>query len=148
MVPKHLLVPVDFSEPSSRAVDYAMALARETRAKVTLLHAFELPIVGFPDGALVASAEIASRLVSSAQSALSAELEKRKKEGGVVVDSVLKQSDPRDAIVSAAKELGADLIVMGTHGRRGFARALLGSVAESVLRTAPVPVLVVRAPKE
>ena len=64
---------------------------------------------------------------------------------GVAIEAVLKSGDPRDVVVETAKELGCDLIVIGTHGRRGIARALLGSVAESVLRTAPVPVLAIRA---
>jgi nucleotide-binding universal stress UspA family protein len=65
--------------------------------------------------------------------------------GHVQIGQVLmKTGDARDMIDEAAKELGADLIVMGTHGRRGFSRALLGSVAETVVRTAPCPVLTIR----
>jgi nucleotide-binding universal stress UspA family protein len=63
---------------------------------------------------------------------------------GVPIESVLKSGDPRDVVPAVAKDLGCDLIVLGTHGRRGLARALLGSVAESILRTSHVPVLAVR----
>jgi nucleotide-binding universal stress UspA family protein len=61
---------------------------------------------------------------------------------------MLRTGDARDVIVDVAKEIGADLIVMGTHGRRGVRRALLGSIAEGVLRTAHCPVLTIRQHKE
>ena len=95
---------------------------------------------------MVLTADVAERILTASQAALDATLERRK-EAGVTLVGLLKNGDPRDVVPSTAKELGADLIVMGTHGRRGIARALLGSVAESVLRTAPAPVLTVRAPK-
>jgi nucleotide-binding universal stress UspA family protein len=58
---------------------------------------------------------------------------------------LLKQADPREAILTAAQELSADLVIMGTHGRHGIARALIGSVAEAIVRVSPVPVLTVHA---
>jgi len=60
---------------------------------------------------------------------------------------VLRTGDPRDLIIDVARELGADLIITGTHGRRGVRRALIGSIAESVVRTAPCPVLTIREHK-
>ena len=66
--------------------------------------------------------------------------------GGIVIQPILKQADARQAVLATAEDLAADLIVMGTHGRKGIARALIGSVAEAVVRAAPVPVLTVHAP--
>lgn len=145
-LPKTILVPVDFSDASEHALAYAIDLAKANGGKVHVLHAFELPVIGFPDGTLVATAEMASKIVDSAQASLD-KLVAKHKDDGVPVSGTLKQSDPREAIVSAAKDLDVDLVVMPTHGRRGFARALIGSVAESVVRTCPVPVLTLREPK-
>jgi len=58
---------------------------------------------------------------------------------------MLKQADPREAILAAAEDLSADLVIMGTHGRRGIARALIGSVAEAIVRASTIPVLTVHA---
>ena len=63
----------------------------------------------------------------------------------VPTDFILRTGDPRDMILQTAKEIHADLIVIGTHGRRGISRFLLGSVAEAIVRSAPCPVLTVRA---
>jgi nucleotide-binding universal stress UspA family protein len=145
-LPKTILVPVDFSEASERALVYALDLAKSTGGTVHVMHAFELPIIGFPDGTLVATAEMAAKIVDSAQSSLSA-LVAKYESTSVPLTAALKQADPRAAILAVAKELDAELVVMGTHGRRGLAHALIGSVAESVVRTSPIPVLTLREPK-
>jgi len=142
--PKILLVPTDFSAASERALDCALALASKLGAKVFLLHAYALPIIGFPDGMLIPSAEIASRIISEAEKELAACVERRKESGATIV-TLLRQGDAREAILVAAEEISADLVVMGTHGRRGITRALIGSVAEAIVRVAPVPVLTVHA---
>ncbi|HEY8073138.1 MAG TPA: universal stress protein, partial [Labilithrix sp.] len=87
-----------------------------------------------------------SRILNASQKALEDAVIQRK-DAGIPMTTRLCQADPRDAIVSLAKELNADLVVMGTHGRRGIARALVGSVAESVVRISAVPVLTVRGPR-
>jgi nucleotide-binding universal stress UspA family protein len=143
-LPKIILVPTDFSVAAETALDHALALAARLGGKVYVMHAYQLPVVGFPDGVLVPTAEIASRIVTWAQSELAACVAKRK-ESSVEIIPMLKQADPRDAVVSAAEEISADLVIMGTHGRRGIARALIGSVAETVVRTSPVPVMTVHA---
>lgn len=143
-LPKILLVPTDFSVAAEAALDHAIALASRLDAKVYVLHAYQLPVVGYPDGMLLPEADIDSRVVSWAQSELSACVARRKASGLDLVP-ILKRADPRAAVLSVAEEVSADLIVMGTHGRRGIARALIGSVAESVVRTSPVPVLTVHA---
>lgn len=141
--PKTILVPTDFSEPARDALDYAVELAEKLDAKVHVMHAFELPLVGFPDGNMTITAEMATRITVAAQSALDDILTRyRPRRVGLVTSLV--QGDPREAVLTKAEEIGADLIVMGTHGRRGIARALIGSVAESVVRTSSVPVLTLR----
>ena len=142
--PKLLLVATDFSEPSSAALTYAVELAKGIGAKVHLVHADELPVIGFPDGTLTISAEMASRIISAAEKAL-ADLVRTHADAGVELTTSLEQADPRDGILAAAKRLEADMIVVGTHGRRGIARALIGSVAENVVRRAEIPVLTVHA---
>jgi len=89
---------------------------------------------------------VVDSIVADNQRALS-ELAEAKRRVTTIGQVLLKTGDPRDVINQAALDLHADLIVMGTHGRRGVTRALLGSVAESVVRSAPCPVLTVRAPK-
>ena len=142
--PKVILVPTDFSLSAETALDRALEFAAKVGAKVYVMHAYQLPVVGFPDGVLLPTAEIASRIVTWAQSELAACVARRK-ESSVEIVPILKQADPRDAVISTAEDLSADLVVMGTHGRHGLARALIGSVAESVVRTSPVPVMTVHA---
>lgn len=145
MLPKKILVPVDFGEASDRAVAYALSLARRLDAEVIVMHAYEIPVVGFPDGALIATSDVASRIVNGAQTALAEVM--RRNDTGVPLKTMLKQEAPWRAILEVIEETGADLVVMGTHGRRGLPRALLGSVAEKLVRTAPCPVLTVRTPE-
>lgn len=143
-LPSVILVPTDFGEAASRAVDYALSLAKPLGAELVLLHTFELPLIGFPDGAMVATAELTSRIVAASQEALDKEVAARK-DAGVPIKPILRQGDAWQMVLATAQETGANLIVMGTHGRRGLPRALIGSVAEKVVRTAPVPVLIVHA---
>lgn len=142
-LPKTILVPVDFSDTSERALDYAVDLAKQLGATVVVMHAYELPVYGFPDGAFVATVEMATRIMNGAQAGLQAEVDKHKAKG-VEMKTVLRQGIPVDEVHSVADEVKADLIVVGTHGRRGLARALLGSVAENVIRTSARPVLAIR----
>lgn len=140
--PKNILVPIDLSEVSESVVAEACLLAQKTGADLHLLHVYFIPVesVGL---AQAVSERYVREFVADARAQLEALLAKHcltptKRE--VLVES----GDPRDVIVSKAAELHADLIVMGTHRRRGLTRVLLGSVAESVIRTAPCSVLVVR----
>jgi nucleotide-binding universal stress UspA family protein len=141
---RKILVPTDFGAPSTAALEYALGLASALGASVTAFHAYEIPMVGVPDGTFVATPEMVSRIQSAAAEALAATL--RSREGKVPLDSLLREGRPWEAIHQAAKEVGADLVVLGTHGRHGLVRALLGSVTEKVVRTSVVPVLVVHAP--
>jgi nucleotide-binding universal stress UspA family protein len=140
---ERILVPTDFTDSSERATDWAVALAERLGARITLMHAYEIPIIGFPDGALVATAEIATRLADASRAGLDSAVNRRKG-GKIPFDGVLREGVPWEEINAVAEEIDAGLIVMGTHGRRGLARALLGSVAEKVVRTAHRPVTLIR----
>lgn len=144
--PKNILVPTDFSASAEAAFDYAIALAKTNNARVTLLHTYEIPIVGFPDGAMVASAEIATRIANVSQQALDAAAAKHR-DSGVDLTTRLLNGETRSVILETASEVGADLIVIGTRGRRGVAHLLLGSTAEHIVRASTVPVLTVHARK-
>ncbi|MCL2723245.1 MAG: universal stress protein [Polyangiaceae bacterium] len=143
-LPKTILVPTDFGEGSEAALLYAVDLAKVVGADLVVLHAFEIPMVGFPDGTLAASAEFASRVLEGARAGLDNAI-KPHEASGVSIRGLIKQGDTWRTILDAVAEVRAGLIVMGTHGRRGLPRALLGSVAEKIVRTAPCPVLTVQS---
>lgn len=143
MLPKTVLVPTDFSDHAERATDYACELASKLGARVVLLHAYALPSVGFPES-IGFGAELTGRVVTVAEEALRA-AKARRQASGVDIVTVIKEGDPRDAILAAIGDHHAELVCMGTHGRRGIARAMLGSVAEEIVRHAPCAVLTLRA---
>lgn len=145
-LPKRILVATDFSEASDAALDYAIDLAKLLGAKVVVLHAYELPVYGFPSGALIATAEMAATIMNGAQAGVAAMCEKRKSKG-VELSQVVRQGAAWEEVALVAEEVSADLIVVGTHGRKGIAHALLGSVAEKIIRTSTRPVLTIHAPK-
>jgi len=140
---KRILVPTDFTETSDLAIDWALGLAAKVGAAVTIMHAYELPIIGFPDGAIIATPSIASHIADASQAALDAVV-KRLAARGFVVESMLREGIIWEEINAVAESIHADLIVIGTHGRKGLARALLGSMAENVIRTATRPVVSIR----
>lgn len=142
--PQTIVVATDFGPSAEAALDEAIGLAQKLKARIVLVHTYQLPIVGFPDGAIVASAELVSRIIDGAQTAFARTVERRK-DCGVEIKTVLKQADAREGILEVANDVQADLIVLGTHGRKGIVRALIGSVAESVVRTSTVPVMTVHA---
>ena len=142
MLPKHILVPTDLSEGAEQALDYACELARMLGAQVHLLNVITIPALGVPELGVALTASMIDELVVGNQEAIDQLARTR---GTAEIGQVMvRTGDPRDVINQTAKELGAELIVMGTHGRRGISRALLGSVAENVVRTAPCAVLTVR----
>jgi nucleotide-binding universal stress UspA family protein len=145
-LPRHILVPVDFSPHAEQALDYAVALASKLDATVHVLNVIGIPTLGVPELGVALTSSVIDQIVKDNQEALEKLVSARKGQAKLA-EPQLKTGDARDIILHAAEELGADLIVMGTHGRRGLSRALLGSVAEMIVRTAPVPVLTVRARK-
>src|SRR5580692_5480549 len=140
---RRILIPTDFTETSDKAIEWALGLAAKLGAAVTVMHSYELPIIGFPDGAIVATPEIASHIADASRAALDATV-KRLAGRGIAIESVLREGVAWEEINAVAESIAADLIVIGTHGRKGLARALLGSVAENVIRTATRPVVSIR----
>jgi nucleotide-binding universal stress UspA family protein len=143
---RRILCPVDFSRFSQHALQQATALAREFGAELTVLHACAVaPVTSLaPIGAPLALEP--ARLGTEERRAITAELREFIGDAGAAGRPVMTQiveKDPVAAIVETAARWPADLIVLGTHGRSGFERLLLGSVAEKVLRKAPCPVLTV-----
>jgi len=138
---KHVLVPVDFSDPTDPAIDLALSIARPGEAQVTLLHA--LDITPFVSVAPFMPPLDLEPLLASLEKEMRKVCEKVKARYGRV-EGVVVRGNVYSSILDAAKTRGCDLIVIGTHGRRGVAHALLGSVAERVVRLSPIPVLTVR----
>jgi len=137
---KHILVPIDFSEPSKRALKLASQVAGNFDANLTLVHVCETPAYAGVSGS---SPDFIASLEKSAARALEEIVEPlRRKLPGTT--SVIRTGIPWQEILLAARDANADLIVVGTHGRTGFARAWLGSVAEKVVRLSHIPVLTVR----
>jgi nucleotide-binding universal stress UspA family protein len=145
---RRILVPVDGSATSKIGLRHALGLAEDQHARVRVLNVLDEMIVapmmdGYPAADM--DALIESMRVSGEQALQEART--MAAQADVAADTVLMESRGRnvsDVILDAAKAFRADLIVMGTHGRRGFNRLILGSDAERVLRAAPVPVLLVR----
>jgi len=139
-----ILVPTDYSPMSETALVYAIDLATAVGASVHLLHAYEIPVYGAPDTAFVATPDTMAAIKSAGEKGLEAAIAKHRPRG-VAREGHLVEGRPWEVILDTAAHVHADLIVIGTHGRRGIARALLGSVAEKVVRSSRVPVLTVHA---
>ncbi|HWA73983.1 MAG TPA: universal stress protein [Polyangiaceae bacterium] len=141
-----ILVPVDLSSCSRSALNQALSLARELRATIQILHVTELP--RFHKEPKVASeggnVPLREYALAEARAELSAFLEPIPAGEREKLATIIEAGSPRESILGHAKRDGYDLIVMGTHGRTGRVHALAGSVAESVVRMAPCPVLTVR----
>ncbi len=141
---KIILAPVDFSAHSDHALDYAVGLAKRFGAKLHVMHAYHVPVpIATPDQIAIPR-DFFSSIRDAAAKRLKETSDKLAAEG-VTTETHLTEMLPTTAIVEAAGRLHADLIVMGTRGLTGLKHVLLGSVAERVLRTAPCPVLTVKA---
>jgi nucleotide-binding universal stress UspA family protein len=138
-----ILHPTDFSDRSAYAYHLACALARDYGARLIVLSVYRPPATVYAEmGPLVAEPLDSMEEITEKLTRLKPEdLEGR-------VDHYVREGDPAAEIVRLAREAHCDLIVMGTHGRRGLSRLLMGSVAEAVLRKAPCPVLTVKTPLE
>ncbi len=140
---KAICCPIDFSDASRAAMEVAVDLARRMGARLTLLHAYPVPGYTFPDGSVVASPRMLQEMAEQATRHL-AEWQKQAQElGAPTVDIHTAVGEPATEIVAWAKEQKQDLLVLGTHGRTGIEHALMGSVAERVVRRARCPVLTV-----
>jgi len=145
-IPKTILVPIDFSAGSTAALEYAIGLASRLDAKIHLLNVIGVQALGAEYGMPVAASTV--ELLLDANEQQLAKLIAANKDKASFAAPVREGGDPRTTIEAVVNRLGADLVVMGTHGRRGLKRILLGSVAEMVVRTSPCPVLLVRAQEE
>ena len=139
---KTILVAVDFSDTSLAALSTAGEIARSAHAELVVLHADEFPImpVGEPAVLPVHVVEQHERWVKERLE----QVARRAREEGLPARPLVVVGPARQVILDAATGHGADLIVMGTHGRRGFDRWFVGGVTEHVVRMSRVPVLVVR----
>ncbi|WHZ11660.1 MAG: hypothetical protein OJF60_002099 [Burkholderiaceae bacterium] len=148
---KRILVPVDGSKTSTEAFDTALQLAKESAGRIQAIHVVDElvgvsafgDVGGYPADLLGILRKTGLRLLDEAKEKATA--------AGVAIEVALVDdfgSRLGEAVASTATRWQADLIVIGTHGRRGMGRVLLGSGAEQIIRHAPVPVLVVRAKAE
>jgi nucleotide-binding universal stress UspA family protein len=136
--PKTILVPTDFGPPAEEALTYATSLAITLGARVILLNVVRISALGMVDmGAVMTGGAMDYMLVTS-------QLELNKltsRHSATHIETMVRTGDAYDVILEVAAEVRADLIVMGTHGRHGIRRLLLGSVAEAIVRGASCPVL-------
>ncbi len=136
---RRILVATDFSDASQRALDLALAMVRESGANLYVVHVCEIPYYGdftYP-------VDLVTPLTDAAQGRLE-ELIASLRRASPDAKGVLKVGLAWEQILAVAAEERADVIVMGTHGRRGVAHAIMGSVAERVVRVSAIPVLTVR----
>lgn len=143
---QHILFPTDFSEYSRYARDFAIALTRDFGARLTVLHVMEEPVYPVdvtPFG--FSPVEFARERREQVQKLMDQVAEEIRAQG-VQPEPVIVEGKAFVQIITVARERGADLIVIGTHGRTGLSHMLMGSVAEKVVRKAACPVLTVRKP--
>jgi nucleotide-binding universal stress UspA family protein len=139
---RHILVPIDFSEGSSEAFATAVTMARESGARLSLLHVLHVPMTTLPD-VVMPDPEVRHSVERAVEHALVMMCDRARDEG-VEVDWHTAVGSTSHEICALAESLDIDLIVIGTHGGGVLAHALLGSVAERVVRKALCPVLTVR----
>lgn len=142
---RKILVPVDYSEPSRRALELALSL--EGDAEVVVVHVWDRPayvgeqVIAHPDG----TRRPLTELIRDNAEREMAEFLARVASGGRQFAHSLISGDPVSAIVAEASKPGYDLLVIGSHGRSGMSKLLLGSVTEKLIRLSPIPVLTVPA---
>jgi len=127
--------PTDFSEHSNNAFHLACSLARDYHARLVVLHVAMPPFIAYGEGPIPPNPDVYLREEK-------AQLEQiQSPDPSILMEKRFEEGEPVDQILRVVKELNADLIVIGTHGRTGFARLLMGSVAEQVVRKATCPVV-------
>jgi nucleotide-binding universal stress UspA family protein len=141
---QRILCPIDFSDYSRHALDHAVAIARRYESTITVLYVFPtIPVAAYAPGMpgfdpIVLTPPLRHQLLVDMKGFIETE-----SAPGVPVEPVIREGDPVGEILGQSTEMKADLLVMGTHGRSGFERLLLGSVTEKMLRKASCPVLTV-----
>ena len=144
---RRILVPVDFSDHARAVVDWGAHLAEEHGSSVVFLHAYHLPVefqqlegAYLPPDFWYSVKEEAEKTLAGYVDAL--------RERGIAVEAVVREGYPATVIVDEAREINADLIVIGTQGLSGLKHLLLGSIAERVVQRAPCPVLTIKTREE
>ena len=148
---ERILVPVYGSATSRKGVKEAIAVAKLTGARIKLLHVWEPPFLALGAEAALMRGEDIYNLSRDAGQRVLSDAAASVKAAGIEVDEQLQEHDGKrlcEQVAATASLWRASLIVLGSHGRRGLSRMLLGSDAEQILRTAPVPVLLVRDTEE
>lgn len=143
---KRILVPVDFSPSANQAVQFATDLARRYDAALDLVYVYQSVAYALPEGYVLITPDQLNEVLRVFEKQLAAAKQEAQKAGVANVETALLQGYPINEILRRAEDRQAELIVMGTHGRSGIKRLVLGSVAENVLRGSGCPVLVVREP--
>ena len=141
-----ILGPVDFSKESTLEARFAVTLAQEFKAKLYVLHVIT-PLPAYLEAEVLHSEEIKSQTTEKIDKELHEFIPKKIKEM-IEVEEILEHGEPHNAIVEKAKELDADVIVIGTRGLSGLAHIMLGSVAERVIRHSPCPVFSILNPRD
>jgi universal stress protein A len=142
-VPRLVLVPTDFSEPAAHALRYASALAERFGAHLLVIHADPfVPVMDFTAMPAAVFGKLQESMIDNAREALQTHAEENISET-VPFDLRVIVGDTIHSIVMQIQESGANLVVMGTHGRTGVSRLLFGSVTESMMRTSTIPVIAV-----
>lgn len=144
MAIKKILSPTDFSATASAALKQAEDLALATGAEIVLLHVLHEPVFAFAEGAGFAPPTLSETYDAAMKKKLDTEADQLRAQGARV-SVKFARGTPHEAIVQTAELEHADLIVLGTHGRKGLSHLLLGSVAERVVRTSKRAVMTVRA---
>jgi len=142
---QRILVPIDGSTTSERALDEAIKFAQQQNAQIELVHVLE-DIWYFDSENYINYAELIHSMRCSGEKML-AQAQNKLQQAGVAAETKLLEARGdrvANVIIAEAKNSLADLIIIGTHGRSGFSRMLLGSIAEGVVRTAHIPILLIR----
>ncbi|GIW82967.1 MAG: universal stress protein UspA [Gemmatales bacterium] len=137
---KSILHPTDFSEYSRPAFEVACSLARDNKAELHLAHVIPPIVVGYGHGVVPPDPDVRRREVEQMLESLKAEA------APLSVTIHVEDGEAAPAVLSLADRIHCDLIVLGTHGRTGLARLLMGSIAEAIVRKAKCPVLTVKIP--
>ncbi|HHT9111008.1 MAG TPA: universal stress protein [Candidatus Brocadiaceae bacterium] len=143
---KNVLCPVDYSVYSEKALHYAIEFAEKYQAKLYLMHVLDIRVYDINDPDLynvnIVDKETIEKLRARLLKCVSEETK-----GKIPVEAIVIQGVPFTEIITAARDYKIDMIVIGTHGRTGLSHAIMGSVAEKVVRKSPCPVLTVRHPE-
>lgn len=138
-----IALATDFSPQARRAGEVAVELATRLNVPLLMVSAFQIPVYPLPEGAVIAGAPTIADILSRLTHDLAAEKTAALGRGAPTVDTLAVEGAPASEIVRIAQEQACDLIVIGSHGRGGLSRMILGSVADRVMRTAHCPVMVV-----